>query len=222
VTRDGNGILQIYGKTYGANKYETILLCFAISEVSINSVELYEIQEGDLTTLPSPAREVILDLGKISIFTSDLSIERDEYEKNDSLRSPAFIYSLLDKYGDKKCALCECEIPQLVQGAHIWPVAEIKRASNITPEERLRSATDGDNGIWLCNNHHTMFDVNLIRIHNDGRTKRISNLRENDGKYVCDVTVNRQLPDRFLTPGLLRYLGKRNSVVDGNMFAFIE
>ena len=49
VTVDENDTLQIFGKTYGANKYETTLLCLAIHEITPYSMELYEIQEGTLT-----------------------------------------------------------------------------------------------------------------------------------------------------------------------------
>lgn len=43
LTTDQNNTLQIYGKTYGANKYETTLLCLAISEITTNKIELYEL-----------------------------------------------------------------------------------------------------------------------------------------------------------------------------------
>ena len=129
LTINENNILQIYGKTYGANKYETTLLCLAISEITTKPIELYQIQEGNLKQLPVPVREVINAQGKISIIISDLTLERDEFENNDSLRSPAFIYNLLEKLGDKKCAICECNIPQLIEGAHVWPVANIKKTN---------------------------------------------------------------------------------------------
>ncbi|WP_332912107.1 hypothetical protein [Algoriphagus boritolerans] len=101
VTIDENGILQIFGKTYGANKYETTLLCLAIYAISSQPMELYEIQEKELIKLPKDARNVILSLG-IKVITSNLILEREEFENNDSLRSPTYIYNLLEKLGDKK------------------------------------------------------------------------------------------------------------------------
>lgn len=222
VTKDENGTLQIYGKTYGANKYETTLLCVAISRLSSEPVELYEISEGGLTTLPQAAREAILNLGNISVISTDITIERHEYDESDSLRSPTFIYNLFERFGDKHCALCECQIPELIQGAHIWPVATIKRAPNMSQAKKLESAIDGDNGIWLCNNHHKLFDVNLILINEAGHTKCVSTLREKDEEYVSEVTVKRQLPEAFLTPGFLRYLRIRNSSLNEKRFNFIE
>ena len=222
LTIDENNTLQIYGKTYGANKYETTLLCLAISEITTNKIELYEIQEGNLRKLPASAREVILALGKISIISSDLILEREEYEKNDSLRSPAFIYNLLEKFGHKKCALCECEIPQIIQSAHIWPVARIKRTNNINQEQKLQSAIDGENGIWLCNNHHKLFDINMILINEEGRIKYNSNIKENYENYICDVTINRQIRSEVLTPNFLQYLLRRNRSLDQRVYNFIE
>jgi hypothetical protein len=222
LTRNSEGTLQIYGKTYGANKYETTLLCLAISEITTSNTELYEIQEGNLRKLPRSAREVIDAIDKITIITSDLMLERKEYEDNDSLRSPTFTYNLLEKLGNKKCALCECEIPQLIQSAHIWPVDSIKRTNNINQEQKLQSALDGDNGIWLCNNHHKLFDINLLLINKDGRIKYKSNIRQTDGNYIRDVTINYQIRQEILTSNFIQYLEKRNSLINERDYSFIE
>ncbi|VXB88449.1 conserved hypothetical protein [Chryseobacterium sp. 8AT] len=221
LTIDENNILQVYGKTYGASKYETTLLCLAISEITNRKIELYEIKEGDLTTLPALAREVILDFGKIDIITSDLTLERREFEENDSLRSPTYIYNLLEKLGDKKCTLCDCEIPQIIQGAHIWPVANIKRRTNISAEQKLQYAIDGDNGLWLCNNHHKLFDINLLFINVDGRIKYKTNIRDIDESYINSVTVTHQIREEILTPKFLQHLQNRNSLIDQTMYRFI-
>lgn len=222
LTIDENNILQVYGKTYGASKYETTLLCLAISKITTANIELYEIQEGNLRTLPARAREVILGLGNITIISSDLTLERAEFENNDSLRSPAYIYNLLEKLGDKKCALCDCEIPQIIQGAHIWPVASIKRTNNINQDQKLQSAIDGDNGIWLCNNHHKLFDINFLLINEVGRIKFKSDIRGNDQNYINYATATYQIREEVLTPNFLQYLEKRNNFIDESIYSFID
>jgi hypothetical protein len=221
ITRDENSVLQIFGKTYGASKYETTLLCLASIRITKANIVLYEIQEGGLKQLPKSARDVIEATNRITIVSSDLSFERKEFEENDSLRSPTYIYSLLEKLGNKKCALCDCEIPQIIQGAHIWPVASIKKANEINQEQKLKSATDGDNGLWLCNNHHKLFDINWLLINEDGRIKYKSNIREIDEKYVNNVTNNYQIKKEVLTPIFLQYLGKRNSLIDEQVYSFV-
>ncbi|MBS1649962.1 MAG: HNH endonuclease [Bacteroidetes bacterium] len=221
VTVDENDTLQIYGKTYGANKYETTLLCLAIHEITPYSMELYEIQEGDLRQLPRDARNVILSLG-INVITSDLILEREEFERNDSLRSPTYIYNLLEKLGEKKCSLCDCEIPQIIQGAHIWPVASIKRTNNINLDVKIQHAIDGDNGLWLCNNHHKLFDINLLYISTDGRLKYKTDIEQNHETYLRDFTINSQLPNDILTPTFIDYLEKRNRVLDAGQYSYVS
>ena len=220
VTIDENDILQIFGKTYGANKYETTLLCLAIREISPYGMKLYEIQEGSLRQLPKDARNVIISKG-IDIITSDLILEREEYEENNSLRSPTYIYNLLEKLGEKKCSLCNCEIPQIIQGAHIWPVASIKRASNLNIDDKIQHATDGDNGLWLCNNHHKLFDINYIYISEEGKLKYKTNIEQIQEEYVRDFTMNSSLPNEILTSNFITYLTKRNSLLNEEEYTFV-
>ncbi|MGE0755170.1 MAG: MAG4270 family putative restriction endonuclease, partial [Alphaproteobacteria bacterium] len=180
-------------------------------KIATTYVELYEIAEGGLEALPASAREVIAALGNITIITSDAILERTEFENNDSLRSPAYIYNLLEKLGDKKCALCNCEIPQIIQGAHIWPVASIKKATDMSPEQKLASAIDADNGIWLCNNHHKLFDINWILINKQGQIKVKPGVREVDENYLAAITLINQIGQDILTPQFLEYLERRNN-----------
>jgi hypothetical protein len=216
-----DNILQIFGKTYGANKYETTLISIAIHKISNYKIEVYEIQEGDLIKLPKEAREVIIKLG-IKVITSDLKLEREEFEENDSLRSPTYLYNLLEKLGDKKCTLCDCEIPQIIQGAHIWPVASIKKLNNVNQDKKLQFAIDGDNGLWLCNNHHKLFDMNILFITNKGRVKYKSNIKENHEDFICDITVNYQIPNEIRTSAFINYIDKRNSLLNEKAYSFIQ
>lgn len=220
VTIDEDDTLQIFGKTFGANKYETTLLALAIHEITPYRMELYEIQEGNLVRLPEDARNVIISLG-IRVITSDLILEREEFEANDSLRSPTYLYNLLEKLGDKKCSLCDCEIPQIIHGAHIYPVASIKRANNLSQDRKLELATDGDNGIWLCSNHHKLFDINMLLITARGRVKIKSDIEGNHVDYISTVTINSRISGDILTPSFLQFLSKRNSSLNQNQYSFV-
>jgi HNH endonuclease len=164
---------------------------------------------------------VILSLG-INVIASDLILERAEFETNDSLRSPTYIYNLLEKLGEKKCSLCNCEIPQIIQGAHIWPVAIIKRASNINIDTKIKHAINGENGLWLCNNHHKLFDINILYIASDGRLKYRRNIDLNHEEYIRDFTINSQLSPDILTPTFLDYLNKRNRNLNEGQYSFVE
>lgn len=219
LTVNEDGRLQIFGKTYGANKYETALLSLAANKINTHRMELYEIKEGGLQLLPASVRALLINLG-ISVITSDKILEQQEFEANDSLRSPTYIYNLLEKLGEKKCSLCECEIPQIIQGAHIWPVASIKREAGIVIDDKIRFATDGDNGLWLCNNHHKLFDVNMLFITAEGRVKFDSDVESVHAEYLLDVTVSRNLPTEVLTPRFLDYLARRNDFLDEERYTF--
>jgi hypothetical protein len=221
VTVDENNTLQIFGKTYGANKYETTLLCIAIHKITPYSMVLYEIREGGLSQLPEDARNVIISLG-INVINSDLVLEIAEFEADNSLRSPTYIYNLLEKLGNKKCSLCDCEIPQIIQGAHIWPVASIKNTNTINLETKIQKAIDGDNGLWLCNNHHKLFDINILYIAPDGRLKYKTNIEPNNEVYLRDITINSRLPNELLTPNFNIYLNNRNSMLDERLYSFVE
>ena len=220
VTINENDILQIFGKTYGANKYETTLLCIALRAITPYRMELYEIQEGNLRQLPADARNVIIALG-INVITSGLVLERQEFEANDSLRSPTYIYNLLEKLGEKKCCLCGCEIPQLIQGAHIWPVGSIKRVNELDLEDKLQHAINGDNGLWLCNNHHKLFDINMLYITLDGRLKYNTTMKDEHEQFIRDTTINNHLPMNILTPLFIDYLGRRNEMLDAGLYRFM-
>jgi len=81
VTKGDNHIIQIYGKTYGANKYETTLFCIAFSRISNNQIELYQICEQDLKAIPQRCANVISSLGNVRIIQTDLTMERNSFEK---------------------------------------------------------------------------------------------------------------------------------------------
>jgi len=219
LTRGSTNQLQIFGKTYGANKYETTLLCLAISEIATSGIELYEIEEGGLTKLPQTSKDAVESLGIVQIFTSNIQIERADFEENDSLRSASYIYNLLEKLGDKKCVLCECDIPQIIQGAHIWPVADIKKENQLTQDEKLALALDGDNGLWMCNNHHKLFDANILRLFEDRSVKHKSTLSESQRNYLTEITVNNEIPNNIVNEGFTGYLTKRNQKISEELYS---
>jgi len=129
------------------------------------------------------------------------------------LRSPRYIYNLLGRLGPKHCALCNCEIPELIQGAHIWRVADIKKAPNLTIEQKLGHAICGENGIWLCENHHKMFDEGLIYLNRDGNISYRNDIEHKHIAFMSEVTTIKRLPDECLTIAFLNYLDMRNRIV---------
>ena len=210
ITKDSNNVTQIYGKTYGANKYETSLICYALSYMNLSKpIELYEINDNGLSILPKSCLDVIKSLGKVIDIPTGLTMEKNKFDKDNSLRSPRFIYNLLAKLGPKRCALCGCEIPELIEGAHLWPVADIKREGALSTDEKLKYAIDGNNGIWLCENHHKMFDAGLIQIDRNGKIGLRYDLNDNSKNFIINVTTITSLSQSIINEEASNYLDKR-------------
>lgn len=205
---------EIYGKTYGANKYDTSLICYAISRLAQpdDHIVLYEYNEKDLKELPAASLDVIRSMGNIDIINIDDEIERHELEENDSLRSPRFNAHLLDRLGERHCVLCNCGISEIIQGAHIWPVSQIKHMNTLSLEEKLEYATDGENGLWMCQNHHKMFDSDIIRLSDTGDVSYRPDLSPDDESYISSITTVSTLPTHLITPSYVTYINRRYSI----------
>ena len=214
ITKGDNGEIEIYGKTYGANKYETSLMCYALAHVRRpdQRIKLYEVIEGDLKELPEASLNVIRQMGAIDVIPTDMTLEKKIYNGDTNLRSPRYVLNLYSKLGNKHCALCNCEIPELIQGAHILPVAAIRKMYALSMEQRLELALDGENGLWLCENHHKMFDEGMITFDQKGSLLFRTDIDQRHQKYIDETTIYRVLPKRFLTEEFLWYLEQRNKV----------
>ena len=213
ITKSTVKNIDVYGKTYGANKYETSMICYAISILARKeqSITLYEVLEKDLKELPNTSLHVIRDMGKIKIVPTDIQLEKKEFEKNNSFRSPRYQYNLFNKLGKKRCVMCDCEIPEIIQGAHIWSVATIKKQGYMSFDDKIKHATSGDNGLWLCENHHRLFDQNIIFISQKGEILFNSLLNNKNEEFLNKITTHKQLPEYIMTDDFLKYLNLRNS-----------
>lgn len=215
ITKSSNTQYDVYGKTYGANKYETSLMCYALSKLKqpYQTITLYEVNEQDLKELPQSSKDVLEKMGNINVIPTSMQLEKNSFEREDSLRSPRYIFNLLERLGPKKCALCDCEIPELIQGAHVLPVSVIKRNNRLSIEDKLRFATDGNNGVWLCQNHHKLFDEGIIGFNGDGTVRYRDNLEDRYLDFIEKTTLNQQLDEYYLSDEFIQYLSWRNSHV---------
>ena len=218
ISKNEDGEYEAYCKTYGASKYESSLICYAMSKIigHAEKIKLYEILEGNLKELPESSLQVLRKMDMVDIIKTDLTFEKRIFEESrgNQLRSPRYQYNLLDKLGEKHCALCGCTIPDIIQGAHIWPVASIRAAKSISLDDKVRYATDGDNGLWLCENHHKLFDRNIIAIMSDGTVKYHHSLSAAHIPYLHMFTENTQLPSIYSNDSFMHYVELRNRVLD--------
>ena len=170
IVKNGNNSYDIYGKTYGANKYDTSLIC-------------------------------------------DNELELRYLKQNNSIRSPKFTARLLDRFGEKKCVLCSCEISEIIQGVHLWPVSKIKERKDLSLQQQILYATDGENGLWMCQNHHKLFDSNIITISENGKINYRNNIEINYKDFLDNITTNFELPSWVVTQKFQEYIKLRNNLI---------
>ena len=209
--------IQIYAKTFGASKYESTLLAVAVSKIADRPVDLFNICEQDLKMLPEASRNTIDKLGNIDMYYTSLFLDKHQYmEQEDKtvLRSPTYQYNLLNRIGTKRCVLCGCEIAEIVQGAHIWGVAQISKDASIDDDTKFGHAISGHNGMWLCQNHHKLFDSNIILIDNGGRVRIKDGLASKDISFIRDTTFTVALDGSMLSDNFKYYLSQRNQTLD--------
>lgn len=211
VTVDGNRTVQIYAKVFGASKYESELLALSLLNITEAQIEIVEIRENGLVELPKSSLQALSIVGRdrIKVTIGDMTLERNEFEKEDSLRSPRYVYNLLNRLGSKKCALCQCNIPEIIQGAHIWGVSQIKREPVMSADEKLSHAINGHNGLWLCENHHKMFDTDVIRFTGDGSIVLRNKLIDTQVDFIRSITPSMRIPAEIMTSEMQGYLSRR-------------
>jgi hypothetical protein len=224
LTEEGK-FYHIYGKTFGANQKETTLMCMAICKVADKPVRLFQIIDNDSTNLSENDIRAI-QMFSVNNNTKSIDILDDSYDFEDfeddvvvsqpapeeNLRHPRFIYNLLEKtHGVKKCTLCQCNIESLIQGAHIYPVKNIKQMQGVSYKEKLLLATDKDNSLWLCENHHKLFDSGQIYFV-DGEVEFSSSLDESEKNYLNEITTQRRISKELYTPRLKHFMHMRDEV----------
>lgn len=224
LTEEGK-FYHIYGKTFGANQKETTLMCMAICKVADKPVRLFQIidnesksiSENDIQAIQmfsanneTKSIDILDDSYEFEDFEDDVVITQPVAEEN--LRHPRFIYNLLEKtHGIKRCTLCQCNIESLIQGAHIYPVKNIKQLQNVSYDEKLSLATDKDNSLWLCENHHKLFDSGQIHFIGD-EVAFSSSLDDAEKEYLNEITTQRHIKKELYTPRLREFMHMRDQV----------
>ena len=218
VTDEGD-CYHIYGKTFGANQKETTLLCMAISSLTDKPVKLFQILDNDSTQISKNDVEAIktfVDLHStqsFEIMDDTLEFDDDDSDKvKDKLRSPKFVYNLLSKFGgEKRCALCGCKIDSIIQAAHIYPLASIRKRSDLNDSEKFSLAIDKDNGIWLCENHHKLFDRELIWFE-EGKLCVSKHINDEDTAFVEQITTIEEIEPCYINDRMLAFFDMRAGI----------
>jgi hypothetical protein len=108
-----------------------------------------------------------------------------KHKKSNDLRNQSLFRNNLRKTGvPMECVLCHEDNPKLLDAAHIWEVHQIKDVDEKEVDEfitinhlfelidqnstyknevffkKYSLVNSGENGVWLCKNHHKRFDSN--------------------------------------------------------------
>ena len=155
-------------------------------------------------------------------FNREIYQYRTAKSRNDIRNQELFKNNLRAKGLETKCYLCGCDVEEILEAAHLWGVADIKNSdnskiNNVLNKECMKDLIDecdhtnemfykkymlansGDNGVWLCNNHHELFDRNyycfdseygkiLIRKNSDEVIKNYLKLSNTEGSIKSIMT----------------------------------
>lgn len=215
--------IQLYAKTYGANKYESTVFGVALSKIADRPIDVFAVSEQDLQTLPQSSLNTFEQLGNITVYNTSLRLNRLIADADDArrLRSAAYNYNLLDRIGMKRCALCNCEIPEIIHGAHIWGVADIRSCEIIDDSQKYAHAISGHNGLWLCHNHHKLFDSNFLAFDLDGRCLIKQSMPHSHESFIRESINVHRLGTSIISDDFKYYLTQRNQVINLNGYQAI-
>lgn len=214
IIKNNSKEIEIYGKTYGANKYAAAMLGYTASVLAKSHdqhITFYEVIEKNLRRMPKSCAKTLKSMGNVTIVSTNIELDKHECQAKDNLRSPLYNVHLLDRVGGKQCALCHCEIQEIIQAAHIWPVSLIKKQP-LSFDDKFSHAISGENGIWLCQNHHKLFDENIIRFDNHGKI-RFNTTDEHSIEFLEKITEEYTLPKIYMSKGFIRYLELKNKAI---------
>ena len=216
--------IHIMGKVYGASKYESPLIALALSNISSRKIIFEQVPEGNLKLLPAPALEALRNKN-ITLLQSETTLQPESVLLDSKLREPGkYLMRLYQKFGDKKCAFCDCAISEEIQGAHILPVYILRKnvkEGKISIENAWEEAIDGENGLWLCKFHHHHFDQSLLKINNNGKLLYKETIKTERKIDIQNKTLYFSLDKEVLTEKFIYYLSQRNEYIeDSEYFEF--
>lgn len=208
-----NNRIQIFGKTFGASKYESTLMALAAAKITKGKVDFFNVAENGLVELPKSSQITLSKFANIEQHSATQTLDKkisESLPETASLRNGSYLYNLLSKLGEKKCCMCQCGIPEIIQGAHIWEVSAISKTS-MDFKEKFQHVNNSDNGLWLCQNHHKLFDSNIIMLLKNGQLCVRLDVNHDDEEYIKSITSCKRLDVSLLTERTKDYISKRNS-----------
>lgn len=188
----------------------------ALSKITDRPIDVFAVSEQDLTDLPASSLSTFSKLDNIAVYKTTLRLNPyiQQEEEALKLRVATYHFNLLSNLGMKKCMLCGCEVPEIIQGAHIWGVSEIRKDCCLTDEQRYAHAINGHNGLWLCANHHKLFDSNILVIKSNGYCMVKTNIPTSQERFIRDSVIQKRIQKNVICDDFLFYLSERNKCLN--------
>lgn len=159
------------------------------------------------------------------------------YKEKDEIRNQLLFRNNIRKKGiPTECAICGEDDTHILDTAHLWEVNQIKSSTvkevnefirinhlediiNMSSEysgdvfyKKYYLVNSGDNGVWLCKNHHKQFDLNYYCFDSEyGKVLMKFDNPVTALKFEEDMQEER-LSDKVLTPLTKSFLHKRQLV----------
>lgn len=192
-------------KAFGANNMSSENILNFMSKKNYNNLPIYvyifdgkQEKKNNIKTTASKIRamypDVVIGDEKLVAYKTEINYIN---EKEEIRNQAKFISNLLETKPLKMCAFCDIDNTHIIQGAHLLAVQNIKKMT-ISIEEKKKLATDADNGMWLCNNHHKLLDSKQIIFDENTRIFKASDKKidEYTKRYSIKLTEKQEL---FLT-----------------------
>lgn len=125
----------------------------------------------------------------------DLQVNEDEFRE--------YIKSLPTKEAQKK-AIDDL----LLTSRKANFVKQTYLANYNIPEDKFKLAVDADNGMWLCENHHKLFDSGIIWFE-EGKLVISQKLNTEDLMFVKQVTTIEEIEPQYINERMLAFFDIR-------------
>lgn len=159
------------------------------------------------------------------------------HKSKNELRNQSMFRNKLRKRGiPMECVLCGEDNPKLLDAAHLWEINKLKTATEKEINDFIKSndlfdlidesseyknelffkkyslANAGENGVWMCKNHHTLFDNNDF--HFEGDDGKIALHFDNDealSNFLNQIKdgIDYRLPPSILTKSVRAFVNQR-------------
>lgn len=182
---------------------------------------------------------IIIEYTTNNEFMIERNMEEDAYlnakNRHDPRNQNLFRNNIRKKGIPTSCIICGNDNPSVLKAAHLWEVSSIKNAdaheiNNFLKINNLYDLIDqqnkhkdelffkkycltnsGDNGIWLCGNHHDLFDKNYYCFESGTGTVLLHFTDERQALNFLNETVNEgKIPQAVLTKATKAFLVQRN------------